>query len=152
LRQVSKPAIHAAAMKVLLARPHDFIVEHMRRAVTAAGHEPVALKSLEQLDAVPVADVCGVVVSLAASSVVPASPAVVVSALRKRWPTAPLVMTGLSALASARAGLEPALQHLQLRDLESGELPPGAVLYLTDVNLKQAFEASVDALRRHFGR
>ncbi|MBM4781586.1 MAG: hypothetical protein GQE15_28250 [Archangiaceae bacterium] len=138
-------------MKVLLARPHDFIVAHMREAMTAIGHEPQVLDRLERLKDLSTTEFAGSVISLAATSSVPSTPAEVFAAVRKKWPTRPVAFSGLSSIASARAGLPAELKHLRLRSINDPiDRSPDAVLYVTDVDLKQAAPLAQRALRAHF--
>ncbi len=138
-------------MKVLLARPHDFIVALMREAMVAIGHEPHVLDRLERVKDLSSTDFAGSVISLAATSTVPATPAEVFAAVRKKWPTRPIVFSGLSSIGSARAGLPAELKHLRLRTINDPvDRSPDAVLYVTDVDLKQSAPLAQRALRAHF--
>lgn len=138
-------------MKVLLARPHDFIVSHMRTAMSAIGLEPTVLTNLSQLEELRAADFAGAVISLAATSSVPATAAEVFTAVRKKWPTKPIALSGLSSIASARSGLPAELKHLRLRSVNDAlERSLNAVLYVTDVDLKQSAQVAQQALRAHF--
>lgn len=138
-------------MKVLLARPHDFIVAHMREAMTSIGHEPHVLDRLERLKDLNTADFAGSVISLAATSSVPSTPAEVFVAVRRKWPTKPIAFSGLSSIASARAGLPAELKHLRLRTINDPiDRAAEAVLYVTDVDLKQTAPLAQRALRAHF--
>lgn len=142
---------HQGAMKVLLARPHDFIVAHMRTAVSAVGLEPEVLTALAQLETLRAADFAGAVISLAATSSVPATALEVFAAVRKKWPTKPIALSGLSSISSARAGLPAELKHLRLRSVSDPvERSLNAVLYVTDVDLKQTAQQAQQALRAHF--
>jgi hypothetical protein len=135
-------------MKLLLARPHDFIVEAMRATVKALELEPVRLASLDELSALRSAEFCGAVISMAPTSTVRATLAEVHRAVTSRWPSKPLIITGLSSLQSARLGLRAELIGVEV--VGRADHPgPGAALYLTDADLKDATPALLQVMRSH---
>ncbi|MBL8921947.1 MAG: hypothetical protein JNJ54_24065 [Myxococcaceae bacterium] len=136
-------------MKLLLARPHDFIVKLMSETAIALGLEPVRLSSLDELRGLPGLEFVGAVVSLAPTSTVRASPGEVHAALRARWPTKPLVVTGLSTLASARQGVRVDLPGVELLGFAERPARAGAALYLSEADLRASQGAVLDALAAH---
>lgn len=137
-------------MKVLLARPHDFLVETMTATLLKLGLEPVRLTGLDALPALPRHEFSGAIISLAASSSVRESMGEVYTAVRRAWPTRPIVFTGLSSLASARLGLTGELPGVRFTVVGLHETPSDRVdehLYLAEADLKRA-PAQVEAALR----
>jgi hypothetical protein len=135
-------------VKVLLARPHDFVVDAVRDALAALQLQPVVLAHLEDLRSLQAAEFSGAVISIAPTSSVRASVAEVFQRVRASWPTTPLVFTGLSSLASARLGTRAELPGLEL--FGAHETPsPGAALYLSNTDLLQTRAAALKALAAH---
>jgi hypothetical protein len=142
-------------MKVLLARPHDFVVGDMQRWVSDLGHTPVRLNSIDELRATPAAEVGGVVISTAVTSVVKATFGEVLDAARAAFPQVPLVIASLSSLASTRDGfrVELARHALTLHTCDEAASWGQAkvALFVTPAELKgPRVELSAAAARRHF--
>lgn len=136
-------------MKLLLARPHDFIVELMSATTTALGLDPVRLGALDELRALVGIEYVGAVISLAPTSTVRATPAEVHAAVKARWPTKPLVLTWLSTLASARQGVRVDLPGVELFGLADRGARAGATLYLSEADLRTSRDAVLDVLAAH---
>jgi len=139
-------------VKVLLARPHDFVVTEMSAVLRAIGVEPVKLERLDQLAGLRGVEFCGVVISLAASSSIGHSVSEVHAAVRRTWANKPLVLTGLSSLESARAGLAAALgakTFTVFGPAEPSPHQPTAFLYLQKTELEHQRERVFAALRQH---
>lgn len=141
-------------MKVLLARPHDFVVEDMKKWLVELGVEPVRLSALAQLEAHAERDVAAVVVSTAVTSSVPATFGEALAACRRRFPRVPVVIAGLSAVASARAGFASDLgaHGLSLHGPEEAVAwnTPGVALYVQDADFKPERRGRLTlAARRH---
>lgn len=138
--------------RVLLARPHDFLVEDVRTALVAAGAEPVSVDTLDALRAQKGAALVGAVASTAVISPMPCTLREVLTILAADFPTLPLVLTGL-------AGFEVIVQRvrdegggaLKLIELTDGViLPRGSVLVVTAADFRARREAVRSALVQHF--
>jgi hypothetical protein len=139
-------------VKVLLARPHDFVVTEMSAALRALGVEPVTLERLDQLAGLRSVEFCGAVICLAASSSIGHSVSEVHAAVRRTWANKPLVLTGLSSLESTRRGLEAALGGKTFSVFGPAEPSPHlptAFLYLQKTELELQRERALTALRQH---
>jgi hypothetical protein len=138
-------------MKVLLARPHDFLVDEMRAWLTSLGVEPVRLQSIDQLVTFEPATVAGIVISVAVTSVVAEGPGAALLAVRRRFPSKPVIVAGMAALASARAGLaaefDGATLHGPTEDASWGT--PGVLLYVSGDDLRTKSAALAAVARRH---
>lgn len=143
MRSGPGPLPHSV-MKVLLARPHDFLVDKVRSVLERLHLEPVVLQSVRELATLPGQEFVGVVISLAPTSSVRESVADVHRAVRARWARRPIVFTGLSSLASAQRGLRTEVPGVELAG--PGDLAPGAALYLTEADLGTGRDRSVTAL------
>ncbi|MEW6430782.1 MAG: hypothetical protein AB1730_04675 [Myxococcota bacterium] len=141
-------------MKALLARPHDFIVDDMRRWLAALGLQPVRLSTLADLEQHAPADVRALVISTAVTSSVKATVAEALAAVRRRFAGTPLLLAGLASVASARVGLEAELRAHGLA-LHGAREPaawgtPRVALYVQDMELRPGrTEALTAAARRH---
>lgn len=138
-------------MKVLLARPHDFLVDSMRAWVGALQLEPVRLKSLDELASHAAAGVAAVVISAAVTSAVKESPGATLVAVRRLFPQTPVLVAGLASLTSARAGLASdfpgATLHGPGEAAAWGE--PATLLYVSAEELRARAPALDAATRRH---
>ncbi len=142
-------------MKVVLARPHDFLVAQMKTWLLSLGVEPVRLGSLAELEALLPNEVAGVVVSTAVTSSVAATVGEALAAVARRLPVARLAIAGMATVASARAGLAAELKvhHLTLKGLDEaaewGE--PNVALYIQDTDFKPERLATLSQVGRvHF--
>lgn len=90
--------------KVLLARPHPFIVAEMAPFLAQLGYAPLRLHSIEDL-AAAAPGAAGAVVSLAVGSTLRASAAEVLAPLRRYNPRAPTLFASLLEFDAARAVL-----------------------------------------------
>lgn len=80
---------------VLLARPSFFIVNDMKKFIANNGYDPRPLKSIKQIDQIPVHLVSGVVISNAISSDVDETYMEVVKAIRNVSPKLPIAFATL---------------------------------------------------------
>jgi len=85
-----------AERRVLLARPHAFIVDEMGPFLVEAGFTPVRIASLDELAAELGRPLCGAVVSTAISSSVAADAATVFRLVRERVPRLPVIFAGMA--------------------------------------------------------
>lgn len=76
----------AVEKRVLLARPHAFIVNQMQPFLLEAGYTPVGAQNLEKLVAELEGAFLGAIISTAISSTVAADAATVFRMVRDRWP------------------------------------------------------------------
>jgi hypothetical protein len=82
--------------KVLLARPHPFIVSEMKPLLVSAGYMPSPLSEMNDITSGAWRDAKGAVISIAVSSVMPESAETVFSTLRSYAPEIPVVFAGLN--------------------------------------------------------
>lgn len=138
-------------MKVLLARPHDFLVDSMRAWLSALQLEPVRLKSLDELAAHAAAEVGAVVISAAVTSTVRESPGATLVAVRRRLPQVPVLVAGLASFASARAGLATEFPGATLHSADEAAAwgEPSIILYVSAEELRARAPALDAATRRH---
>ena len=81
--------------KVILARPHPFIVKEMKEFLITKGYEPVGIENLKDLDTIEAADVAGAIVSTSVVSNVAESPHDVIVSLREHVPGVPVAFASL---------------------------------------------------------
>jgi hypothetical protein len=84
-----------AGKKVLLARPHTFIVAEMQPFLTRAGYAPHKLAALDDLMGLNPASFSGVVISTAVVSAIGATVEEVFVAVRRKMPRVPVIFAGL---------------------------------------------------------
>ncbi|MBL8911231.1 MAG: hypothetical protein JNM17_11105 [Archangium sp.] len=142
-------------MKVLLARPHDFVVVDMQRWVSALGYTPVRLSSVGELKEAVSTELAAIVISTAVSSSVKATVGEVLDAARAAHPSVPIVIASLSSLTSTQNGFraELARHGLTLHACEEGASwgQPNVALFVTPAELKPPRdELSSATARRHF--
>jgi len=116
--------------RVLLARPHDFVVETMREFLTRNGYEPVPVTRDEDLAPALKTPLYGAVVSTAVVSPVKATVGEVYRAIRAAKPLLPLALASLAGFDSmrglAQAELGADAKHLTFLDVaESSRGKPG---------------------------
>lgn len=141
------------AVRALLLRPHDFIVEDMKAWLSSLGLTPVRLKSLADLSGLSPEGVRCTVTSLAVTSDVKATVREAITASRIFAPEAPLLLAGLSTLEKARPGFELELKGLGLdvrgaTDLKATWGVPTTVLYVQASELKGSGQAALTAAAR----
>ncbi len=94
------------AKKILLARPHSFIVSEMRPFLEKAGFAPVKLESLTDLESGTVGSLSGAIISTAVVSSVGASPEEVFAAVRRKYPRLPVLFAGLTEFPTMKGAVE----------------------------------------------
>ncbi len=92
----------AQEKRVLLARPHAFIVDEMRPFLVESGYTPVKVATLDDLKSALSQPLCGAVVSTAWSSSIGADAATVFAELRGRSPQLPVMFAGMADVATIR--------------------------------------------------
>lgn len=92
--------------KVLLARPHTFIVSEMRPFLEQAGFAPAKLESLAELDSGRLGTLSGAIISTAVVSSVGASAEEVFAAVRRKYPRLPILFAGLTDFALMKTAVE----------------------------------------------
>lgn len=103
------------AKKVLLARPHAFIVSEMRPFLEKNGYQPSKLEDIGDIRPGKLGSFSGAIISTAVVSSIPAKPAEVFAALRKNYPNLPVIFAGLTEFDSTL----PTLQRI-VNDLHPG--------------------------------
>ncbi|MFH2134483.1 MAG: hypothetical protein ABII81_04800 [Pseudomonadota bacterium] len=106
------------AKKVLLARPHAFIVSEMRPFLEKNGYQPSKLEDIGDIHPGKLGSFSGAIISTAVVSSIPAKPAEVFAALRKNYPNLPVIFAGLTEFDST----QPTLQRIV------SDLHPGATI------------------------
>jgi len=84
------------AKKVLLARPHAFIVAEMRPFLERNGYQPTRLEILDDMHPGKLGSFTGAIISTAVVSSIPAKAAEVFAALRQHYPALPVIFAGLT--------------------------------------------------------
>jgi hypothetical protein len=92
----------AQEKRVLLARPHAFIVDEMRPFLVESGYTPVKVATLDEFKSTLSQPLYGAVVSTAVSSSIGADAATVFSRLREIAPQLPVMFAGMADFASIR--------------------------------------------------
>jgi hypothetical protein len=95
-----------AAMQVLLARPHAFIVAEMLPFLSRALYAPKRLDSLVELESLNPSSFAGVVISTAVISSINASADEVFTAVRRKMPRVPIIFAGLTEFSIAGPAVE----------------------------------------------
>lgn len=147
--------------RVLLARPHAFIVNEMRPFLIEAGFTPVRIESLEQLAQELRLPAQGAIISTAVSSSLGADAAGVFRQVRECNPNMPVVFAGMADFATMEATVKRAVKDLcpTAQIVGSGGFRlkrssdrPSTFLVLRKEDLQQgAFhDAAISAIRAHF--
>lgn len=92
--------------KILLARPHSFIVSEMRPFLEKGGFAPSKLESLAELVQGNPGTFSGAVISTAVISTVNATAEEVFTAVRKRYPRLPVLFAGLTEFPMMKSAVE----------------------------------------------
>lgn len=149
--------------KILLARPHAFIVAEMKPMLVHAGFSPSPLSALSDLAGGAWNAACGALISTAVSSTIPESADIVFATLRRQAPRMPIVFAGLTEFDVARRNIERIVQTLSpqaaILQINAGNLRhaglgrPDVFLYIQKENLKtpEGLALTERMLQRHFG-
>lgn len=92
--------------KVLLARPHAFIVAEMRPFLERNGYQPVKLESIADMHPGKLGSFSGAIISTAVVSSIAAKPAEVFAALRNSYPSLPVMFAGLTGFDSTLSTIQ----------------------------------------------
>lgn len=150
----------AAEKRVLLARPHAFIVNQMRPFLLDAGYVAVGARDLDHLRTELASTFKGAIISTAVTSTVEADAAAVFRLVRERQPRLPVVFAGMADAATMRVTAERAVKDLVSSPVfaRPDDYRPGAdrqtsflILRKDDLLDAAAVERSARALRSHFG-
>jgi DNA-binding NtrC family response regulator len=150
----------AAEKRVLLARPHAFIVNQMRPFLLDAGYVAVGARDLDHLRTELASTFKGAIISTAVTSTVEADAAAVFRLVRERQPRLPVVFAGMADAATMRVTAERAVKDLVASPVFAvpDDYRPGAdrqasflILRKDDLLDAAAVERSARALRSHFG-
>jgi len=146
--------------RVLLARPHTFIVNEMRPFLVEAGFASVRINSMEQLAEELRLPAKGAIISTAVSSSLGADTATVFRRVREWNPNMPIVFAGMADFATMQATVKRAVKELcpsaqvvgaagfrisRLSDRSTTFL----VLRKEDLQQGPMHEAAIDAIRAH---
>lgn len=152
----------AIERKILLARPHAFIVAEMKPLLVQAGYSPAPLAALSDLANSASHAARGAVISTAVSSTIPESAEAVFVMLRQHAPRVPVVFAGLPEFGVARRAIErivmPSMPNASVIPIEAvNERHPGlgrpdVFLYIQKENLKtpEGLALTEHMLQRHF--
>ncbi len=94
------------AKKVLLARPHAFIVAEMRPFLERNDYQPTKLENVGDMQPGKLGTFSGAIISTAVVSSIPEKPAEVFTALRKHYPNLPVMFAGLTEFDSTLPTLQ----------------------------------------------
>ena len=92
----------AQEKRVLLARPHAFIVDEMKPFLLECGYTPVKVSSLDELQSALAQPANSAVISTALSSSIGADAATVFARLRQTAPSLPVMFAGMADVATIR--------------------------------------------------
>ena len=152
----------AVEKRVLLARPHAFIVNQMRPFLLEAGYTPVGTQSLDHLAQALSGSFHGAIISTAVSSTVNVDAATVFRLVREKLPRLPIVFAGMADAATMKLSAERAVKALvstptiaspQDMRMASGSDRSSTFLVLRKEDLMPggSQEAALRALRTLFG-
>lgn len=152
----------AVEKRVLLARPHAFIVNQMRPFLLEAGYTPVGAQSLEHLAKELGGPLQGAIISTAVSSTVDADAATVFRLVREKLPRLPVVFAGMADAATMRVSAERAVKALvstpvigSPQDYRAAMAQDRGSMFLVlrkeDLLAGASQQAALRALRSHFG-
>lgn len=148
--------------KVLLARPHSFIVSEMKPLLEKSGFVPAKLDSLQALDSGSLGFMSGAVVSTAVVSTISATADEVFVALRHKYPKLPILFAGLTEFSLMKNGIERIVRRVHpnaevLPFSEATESHPGLgrenvflVLRKGDMSDGPSANLAERILRKHF--
>jgi hypothetical protein len=148
--------------RVLLARPHAFIVNEMKPFLERAGFLPCRLESLDQLDEELRKPLCGAIISTAISSSVNADAATVFRRVREKLPRLPVLFAGMADFGAMTSLVENAVQgmapHPVIRGAGETRAPAATarreatflVLRKEDLAERARLDAALRAVRAHF--
>jgi hypothetical protein len=147
--------------RVLLARPHAFIVSEMGPFLAQAGYSAVRLNSLGSLPQELSRPLRGAIISTAVTSSVDADAATLFRLIREHSPGLPVVFAGMADADTMKAVTERAVKGLVQTPVITG--PQGyrsasaadrasvfLVLRKEDLASGLSHDAAVKALRAHF--
>ena len=152
----------AISKKVLLARPHSFIVAEMRPFLERTGYQPSKLENIDDMYPGKLGQFNGAIISMAVVSTIAAKPAEVFAALRKSYPNLPVVFAGLTDFQSTMPSIErivralhPGAEILPISSLAEAHPRLGAHDIFLFMNKDDITGAAGDGLaerilRRHF--
>ncbi|WP_141396338.1 hypothetical protein [Polaromonas sp. AET17H-212] len=102
----------ALEKRILLARPHAFIVSEMRPFLVETGYSPVRVESLSQLSQELRGSLNGAILSTAVTSSVDADVATVFRLIRQAHPHLPVVFAGMASFDTMKVITERAVHGL----------------------------------------
>jgi len=146
--------------RVLLARPHAFIVNEMRPFLAEAGFTSVRIDSLEQLAQELRLPAKGAIISTAVSSSLGSDAATVFRQVREWGPNMPVVFAGMADFTTMQATVRravkdmcPAAQVVGVAGFRLSRLSDrtSTFLVLRKEDLQQGpnHEAAIEAVRSH---
>jgi AmiR/NasT family two-component response regulator len=150
----------AIEKRVLLARPHAFIVSQMRPFLLDAGYTPVGVQDLVELDDQLVTPLKGAIISTAVTSTIDADASAVFRMVRQKQPRLPIVFAGMADAATMKVVAERAVAEMVSGPIVVG---PGGyragadrsstflILRKDDLLSAASIELATRALRSHLG-
>lgn len=148
--------------KVLLARPHSFIVSEMKPLLEKSGFAPTKLDSLQALESGNLGPMSGAVISTAVISTISATADEVFTALRRKYPKLPVLFAGLTEFSLVKGSVERMVRRIHpdaevLPFSEATASHPGLgrehvflVLRKEDMSAGASAELAERILRKHF--
>lgn len=147
--------------KIYLARPHAFIVSHMKDFLARNGYQTEPLQTLEELSMASFAGAAGAVISTAVSSTVGGRVVDAFTRIRKEAPTLPIAFATLlpfdQAVASLRSQLDLTDDRRFVKPALNAEKAPGLgtektfiVLHLDAIRIGSDTSLADALVRRHF--
>jgi hypothetical protein len=148
--------------KVLLARPHPFIVGEMKPLLISAGYTPSPLSDIAEISSGELNGSKGAVISVAVSSVMPESAETVFGALRASIPKLPIVFAGLNDIDVARRTIERLVKQSvanptviavgsnNVREIRSGQTDVFLYIQKDVLKTEEGIETARQMLKRHF--
>ena len=148
--------------KILLARPHPFIVSEMKPFLEQSGFSPLPIKDISELEGLASTSLSGAIISLAVQSTIDESAVMVFEAIRKQFPYLQVAFAGMLDASMASKAIKRVLPesignyHVIAADknnerrVELGQ--PSTFVYIRDSDLSTPDTAKIAALmlQRHF--
>lgn len=102
----------AAGNTVLLARPHPFIAEHMKKFLTENGYTPTPLHDLVELKNYKAEGIKGAVISTSVVSDIEGTYIDVLKAIRDEYPNVPVMLATLGKPADMMGSISRSLREI----------------------------------------
>lgn len=113
----------AAGNRVLLARPHPFIAEHMKKFLTEHGYTPTPLHDLAELKNYKAEAIKGAIISTSVVSDIEGTYIDVLKAIRNEYPNVPVMLATLGKPSDMMGPISRSLKEIS-PDAELLEVAP----------------------------